>query len=350
MNREAKFFKSMVRGVGLVIVLGVLILSATTNSWADQLQGPLQRPTMPPALSLTNTIRVPQQAASIAIAIGMANPGDTILVDKGNWCGTYIPFMVDLEGRPGATIIGCSSGPTQLGARIGFLIGYSASGTIIHNFTFNGNGISDSNPNPLAFGVLAEFGANNVVVEQNNFQGGFGDVLGLGSGWVISQNKFTNFTRSCLGQFSGFAVALLYYGSETKTAHQNDGLPVSVSNSAVVDNEIHTNNFPDCLLSSLSWLVEVPVPLAGVVVAGQVGAVIADNKIAIHTDKTAFDGVGIVATGEFFFFPNLALSIFDNDTHDNTYGVIVTSDSVSGLTIYNNKGVNWINGVTTIVK
>ncbi len=350
MNREGKFFKSMLRVVSLVVVLGALILSGTTNSWADQLQGPLQRPTIPPAFSLTNTIRVPQQAASIAIAIGMANPGDTILVDKGNWCGAEIPFMVELEGRPGANIIGCSSGPTELGMRIGFLIDYNASGTIIHNFTFNGNGISDSNLNPLAYGIAGEPGINNVVIEENNFQGGFGGVLGFGSGWVISQNKFTNFTHSCLEGFTGFAVVMLYLSYEEKTEHQNNGLPVSVSNPAVVNNEIHTNNFSNCDVSSLSWLEEFSVPYVGVFVAGQLGAVIADNKINIHSDKTGVSGAGIIASGEIIPYPNFFLSIFDNDTKDNTYGLIVTSDSVTGATIYNNKGVNVINGVTTIVK
>ncbi len=351
MNREAKFFKSMVTGIGLVILLGTLVFSATTTSWADQLQGPLQRPTMPPAFSLTNTIRVPQQAASIAIAIGMANPGDTILVDKGNWCGAEIPFMVDLEGRPGATIIGCSDGPNLEGPRVGFYIHETASGTIIHNFTFNGNGISDSNWNPLAFGVFTDFRANNVVLEQNNFQGGFGGVVGFGSGWVISQNKFTNFTHSCEEDFTGFGVALIYSGGYFKGAHQNDDIYDLVSNSAVVNNEMNTNNFPNCSLSSLSFLEEVPVQYAGVLLVGQVGAVIADNKINIHTDKTSNYGAGIIASAEAFIpYPNFFLSIFDNDTKDNTYALIVTSDSLTGDTIYNNKGVNWINGVTTIVK
>ncbi len=352
MNREAKFFKSMLRVVSLVVVLGTLIFSATTTSWADQLQGPLQRPTMPPAFSLTNTIRVPQQAASIAIAIGMANPGDTILVDKGNWCGAYIPFMVDLEGRPGATIIGCSDSPSLGGGpRVGFAIANTASGTIIRNFTFNGNGISDSNWDPLGFGVFGTPLTNNVVVEQNHFQGGFGGVVDFGSGWVISQNKFTNFTHSCEQDFTGFGVALIYFGFLTKTAHQNNGGYELLSNSAVVNNEMNTNNFPNCSLSSLSFLEEVPVQYAGVVLGAQVGAVIADNKINIHTDKTTNYGAGIIAAGEVFeSYSNFFLSIFDNDTKDNTYALIVTGDSLTGATIYNNKGVTWINGVTTVVK
>ncbi len=349
MNREAKFFKSMVAGIGLVIVLGALIFSATTSSWTDQLQGPLQRPTMPPALSLTNTIRVPQQAASIAIAIGMANPGDTILVDKGNWCGAEIPLMVDLEGRPGATIIGCSSSPTEFGMRVGFLIDGSGGRTIIHNFTFNGNGISDSNLNPLAYGIVGGKGANNVVVEENNFQGGFGGVIDPGAGWIISQNKFTNFTRSCVERVTGFGVALLAAGLEGKTALQDAPLQ-PVNNSAVVNNDIHTNHFPNCGLSSLSWIEELSVPFAGVVVGGHRGVVIADNKITIDTSKTALEGAGIVAAGEIGGMQNFALSIFDNDTRDNTYALIVTLDSLPMSTIYNNKGVNWIDGVTTIVK
>ncbi len=352
MNREAKFFKSMLRVVSLVVVLGALIFSAMTTSWADQLQGPLQRPTIPPAFSLTNTIRVPQQAASIAIAIGMANPGDTILVDKGNWCGAGIPIPVDLEGKPGATIIGCSSSPTELGPRVGFVIGGAASGTIIHNFTFNGNGISDSNLNPLALGIVGNPGANNVVVEENHFQGGFGGVLALGGGWVISQNKFTDFTHSCVEEFTGYGVVMVYFPPFTKTAHQNNGIYEFISNSAVVNNEMNTNNFPNCSLSSFSYLEDASVPFAGVVLIGQIGAVIADNNINIHSGKTGVSGVGIVASDETVpvSLPNFFLSIFDNNTKDNTYGLIVTGDSLTGATIYNNKGVNVINGVTTIVK
>jgi hypothetical protein len=310
----------MVKVSALVLVLGVLMLGGTTNSPAS-------------------TIRVPKDAPTIAAAIGAASAGDTIQVDKGDWCGTKITMPLDLEGNKGARIIGCSSSPmTIYGGRKGFLVGAAASGTIIHNFEFDGRGFSDINPSPLAVGVSGQNGANNVVVEGNNFLGGFGGIGVLGSGWVISQNVFDGYSISCAIGDGGSAVSLGTISGAAQTAN------------AVVSNVIKTNNVPHCSLYGSSWISEVFVPFVGVLVSGQNGAVIADNEISINADGTGNFGAEIIAAGEVFGVANTNLVIFDNNSQKNTYGLIVTSGDTTGATLYNNKGVNLINGVTTIVK
>ncbi len=319
MGSSKKFSWSMI--TSLVVLFGFLMLGSTANS-------------------LASTIRVPQDEPTIAAAIGAANPNDTILVDHGNWCGAEIDKPLDMEGKPGATVIGCSSNPAthSLGYRIGFLVDAAASGTIIHNFTFDGRGWSDSNLNPVGLGVVGREGTNNVVVEQNNFLGGILGIDDFGNGWVISNNTFDGYTISCSSGAGGYAVILLNLSPSAQTAN------------AVVSNNIRTNNVPSCNLSIYSEITEVFVPFAGIIVNGQNGVVIADNKISINPGSTGNYGAGIIATGEDSDLGDTNLVIFDNDTRQNTWGLIVTSDSVTGATIYNNKGVNLINGVTTIVK
>jgi hypothetical protein len=317
MNSNGKFYRSMVKVSVLVLVLGVLMLGGTINSPA-------------------RTIRVPQDRPTIAAAIGAASAGDTIQVDKGDWCGAEITKPLDLEGNNGARIIGCSSSPVNpIGWRLGFRMDPAASGTIIHNFVFDGRGISDSNMSPLAICTAGYPGANNVVVEGNNFLGGFTGINDFGSGWVISQNVFDGYSISCATEAGGYAVGLW--------------TPSSAAN-VVVSNQMKTNNVPHCNLSSASWISEVFVLFAGVVVSGQNGAVIADNEISINADGTGNFGAGIIAAGEISGVANTNLVIFDNNTQKNTYGLIVTSGDTTGATIYNNNGVNLINGVKTIVK
>ena len=55
------------------------------------------------------THRVPQDFPTIQLAINNANPGDTIRVGPGRWCGARITKTLNLVGE-GATIMGCPAG------------------------------------------------------------------------------------------------------------------------------------------------------------------------------------------------------------------------------------------------
>lgn len=105
-----------------------------------------------------------------------------------------------------------------------------------------------------------------------------------------------------------------------------------------------------------SWTTEVDVPTAGIVVTGQDGAVVSNNKISIASNSSGDLGVGIIATD----FGDVSktttnLVITNNDARGSAYGLIITRDASNGTgnavgaTIRGNFGLNLINGGTTNV-
>jgi len=230
------------------------------------------------------TLRVPQDFPTIQLAVNGANPGDTIRVGPGRWCGARITKPLNLVGE-GATIMGCpagSPGPVGDPLRSGFFVNRTAPGTSIRGFVFDGNGISDANQTPLALGVNSQFVTNNVVVESNRFLGLLGGIQARGSGWLIAHNEFDGFTILSSGA-GGFAILSedLQTGRFTGNAYMNN---------------IITTTVPPGSFSFVSFTNEADVPFAGIAIAGHDGTIVSNNKIAIIPNAGGDAGVGIIAT------------------------------------------------------
>jgi hypothetical protein len=294
------------------------------------------------------TIRVPQDSQTIQLAVNNANPGDTIRVSPGNWCGARITKPLSLVGE-GATIIGCppgTPGPVGNPDRIGFFITPVASGTSISHFVFDGQGVSDTNRTPLALGIGAQVGTNNVAVDSNRFLGGLGGIQAEQcSGWLVTHNVFDGFTMLSDGT-GGFAIL------------SEDFQTGPLTGNAYMHNQM-TATVPPGSFSFASIINEVDVPFAGIVIAGHNGTIIANNKISITSNASGDAGVGILATdatvdGQSSTTTNLVIT--NNDGRGSQYGLIVTKDqnggtaNTVGATIRGNFGVNLINSSTSNVK
>src|SRR6266849_8331720 len=292
------------------------------------------------------THRVPRDFPTIQIAVNNANPGDTIRVGPGRWCGARITKTLNLVGE-GTTVMGCPAGvPGPVGnlARRGFFINVAASGTSIRDFTFDGTGFSDTNRNPLALGIDAGFGTNNVVVDNNLFLGGLGGIQAFGSGWLVTHNVFNGFTILSNGA-GGFGIL------------SEDFQTGPFTGNAYLYN-VFIAKVPPGSFSFASFTNEVDVPFVGIGIAGHNGTIIANNKMAITSNATGDAGVGIIATdaspdGISSTCSNLVIT--NNEGRLSQYGLIITRDqslgtgNTVGATIRGNFGVNLIDGLTSFV-
>jgi hypothetical protein len=299
-------------------------------------------PPTPPA-----TVRVPQDFPTIQAAVNNANPRDTIQVGPGRWCGARITKTLDLKGQVGATIMGCPPGdPGPFGSvrKRGFLIDAGAAGTSIRNFVFDGIGASLGG-NPLFYGIEAFPGADNLVIDSNTFQGtAFGVVLFDGQNYQVTHNVFDGFTIASDGEGG---VAILMYGDTGQ-----------FKGNSILYNQI-TSTVPPADLSgfpaSFSWVNEADVPLAGIVVMGEDGTIISNNKVSITANAHGDGGAGIIATDNFTGFTTTNLTITNNDGRGSAYDLIITKDlsggtgNSVGAQIRGNFGVNLINGATANV-
>jgi hypothetical protein len=283
------------------------------------------------------TIHVPQNFPNIQAAIDAANPGDTILVAEGRWCGAILNKPVNLVGvDDDSTIIACpnNAGPADL--KRGLLMQPGASGSTVSHFEFDGAGFSDTNRTPLGIGIGSNANANNITVEHNHFLGGLLGVNAIGTGWNVSHNVFEGFTilnpPNCLGGTAissvGFAPALLKqtFNHNKITSHTPDGTS------------------PVC-----SWINDLDVPMAGIVISGHDGTVIAQNKISITPNLHGDAAAGIIVSDQLngrTGSASLNLVITDNDARGSAFGVIVTTGNTQGDLVRDNKGNNLISGAT----
>lgn len=292
------------------------------------------------------THRVPEDFPTIQLAVNNANGGDTIRVGPGRWCGARITKTLNLVGE-GATIMGCPAGiPGPVGnlARRGFFVNTVASGTSVRSFIFDGTSFSDTNRNPLALGIDADFGTSNVVVDSNRFLGGSGGIQAFGNGWLVTHNVFDGFTILSNGA-GGFAIL------------SEDFQTGPFTGNAYIYNVI-TAAVPPGSFSFASFTNEVDVPFVGIAIAGHDGTIIANNKIAITSNASGDAGVGIIATDatpDGLSSTSSNLVITNNDGRGSQYGLIITKDqsggtgNTVGATIRGNFGVNLINGSTSNV-
>lgn len=316
----------------------VMVRNAVQNVGHD-----IHLPPAPPTPPSSKIIRVPQDFPTIQSAINGANPGDSILVGPGRWCGALISKPLNLVGES-ATIMGCPPGPPGTGPvgklfKTGFFVSTSAPGTSIRQFEFDGVGFSETNRSPLAYGVRSA--ADNLVVDSNTFRGGGFGVLVTGNNSQVTHNVFDGFTVLLSNGFGG--AAILDYGF--------GGLGTG---DTIQFNRI-TSAVPPGDYSSVSWINEADVPLAGIAVAAKNGSIISHNKSSITANAHDDAGVGILVT-DLTGLPTLNLTITDNDGRGSQYGVIVTLDQSGGtsnsvgLTLRGNFGVNLIDGSTSNVR
>jgi hypothetical protein len=290
------------------------------------------------------TIRVPQDFPTIQLAVDNAHPLDTILVGSGRWCGASITKPLHLIGQGEATIMGCppgNSGPVGTTRRRGFQIQAAAAGTSIRSFVFDGVGVSVGG-NPLFYGIETLAGADNLVIESNTFRGtAFAIILVDGQNYQVRHNVFDGFTNLSDGEGG---AATLMFGDTGK--FKGNSIQYNQITSTVTTGD----------LSGLSWANNADVPLAGIVVSGQDGVIISNNKVSITANSHGDGGVGIIATDSVGGLTTTNLTITNNDGRPSAYTLIITKDQNGGTgnsvgaVIRGNLGVNLIDGVTSNVK
>lgn len=284
-------------------------------------------------------IRVPDDYSTIQLAVNNARAGDTIRVGTGRWCGARIAKPLNLIGD-GATIIGCPPGrpgPVGNAFKTGFRVDRGGSGTSIERFDFDGRGFSDTNRAPLAQGIVTSQLADDVTIDSNRFLGGiFGVIVNNGKNVKVAHNVFDGFT--ILNDGSGGA-AIFDQGA-------------ALTGNVIAYNEIATTVRTG---SFQSWVNEADVPYAGIVVSGQNGSVIANNRLAIKPNAAGQGGAGVIATDGVFGFKTVNLAITNNDGRGSAYSVIVTRDlnggtgNTVGAFIKGNFGINLINEASSNV-
>ncbi len=300
-------------------------------------------PPSPPTPPTSKNIRVPQDFPTIQSAINGANPGDSIFVGPGRWCGALISKSLSLVGES-AAIMGCPPGPPGTGPvgnlfKTGFFVSASAPGTSIRQFVFDGGGFSETNRAPLAYGVRSQ--ADNLVVDSNRFLGGGFGVLLTGNNSQVTHNVFNGFTVLRSNGFGGAAILDFGFGGPGT----GDTIQFNTISSTV----------PAGDYSPVSWTNEVDVPLAGIALSAKNGSIIADNKSSITANAHGDAGVGILVT-DLTGLPALNLAITNNDGRGSQYCVIITLDQSGqtsnsiGATLRGNFGVNLINGSTLSIR
>jgi hypothetical protein len=284
------------------------------------------------------TIHVPQEFPTIQAAIDAANPGDTILVAEGRWCGAIVRKTVNLVGGDDdSTIIACANNAGPANLKRGLSMQAAASGSSVRHFTFDGAGYSDANTTPIAIAIGSNLNANNITVEHNRFVGGLFGVNINGTGWNVSDNTFEDFTLlnppNCLG---GAAIV-------------SSNLGPALFTQTFKHNKIRSS-VPAGSSSVCSWITEVDVPAAGIVVAGQDGTTMGQNKISIGPNQNGDSGAGVIVSDQLNGSPGSPFSvnvlITDNDARGSAFGVIITTGNTQGAVVRDNKGNNLISGVT----
>lgn len=240
--------------------------------------------------------------------------------------------------------MGCppsNPGPFGSARKRGFRIEAAAAGTSIRNFVFDGNGVSLGG-NPLFYGIETRAGADNLVIDSNTFQGtAFGIILADGQNYQVTHNVFDGFM--VLSDGDGGAAILMF------------GDTGQFKGNSILYNQI-TSTVPAGDLSGFSWVNEADVPLAGIVVSGQDGAIISNNKVSITANAHGDGGVGIIATDSVSDLTTTNLTITNNDGRGSAYGLIITRDQNGGTgnsvgaQIRGNFGINLIDGATANVR
>jgi hypothetical protein len=302
-------------------------------------------------VAIAETLRVPEDYATIQLAVDAALPEDQIRVGPGEWCGATITETVDLFGEGNATIIGCASNPALGPFRIGFFLpDASASGSSFRHFLFDGAGVSNQPPtgnfDPLAFAIFAR-GASDVIISQNHVIGTVQSFTNTdGSDWTVNHNIIEDLTV-----FTCDGLITCGGGDGIVFQDRNAGGPRQTDNTAMFN--FISGAVPDNLeLFSM----------AGIIILGaEDGTVLQKNQITIPGNPLA-DGEGhairvsdVCCGGPATFQTVINSVIVKNDARNSEAAVVIDKDSTGGtgnsegLRLRGNFGVNEINEVSSTV-
>jgi hypothetical protein len=273
-------------------------------------------------------LRVPQQYASIDLAIAAANPHDTIRVGRGRYCGVAVTKPVHLVGEHHPIIAGCATSPTLDGVlRVGLLLdgagGASpASGTTIRGFVFDGAGVSNTNTEPLAFGVFARF-ASEVVVEDNRFEGTVQAITnGAGDRWIIRANRIHDLTLfDCTGFCGGGDAIVVQLARPPFDLPGGAGNPANRPKKNLVSFNEVSGHLPDHFDS---------FSMVGILALAADETVVFGNRVSMFPNPSgAAKGEAIVLTNsccgeQQHFTPGTrAAVVIGNDGDDSDYVMVV---------------------------
>ena len=295
--------------------------------------------------------RVPHTYATIQAAIDASQAGDTIEVGPGEYCGATVDRTVHLVGRGLPTIVGCADGPSLArGERIGFALpgadGVSpASGTSVEGFVFDGRGLSQTNLEPLAVGVIAR-SANDVRIQHNVFHGTIQAITNTaGDGWLIAGNDIFGLTLfDCTGALCEGGDGIVVQIARDPTIGGGPSDPISrPERNVVVDNRI-SGAIPDGFDT---------FSMTGIFVLAADGTLIARNQVTIPDNPTAgASGDGVLISnsccGEAPLFPGTRnTAVLFNDGRHSQFGVVVEGTggaNTAGLALFGNSGTIMLEG------
>jgi nitrous oxidase accessory protein NosD len=296
-------------------------------------------------------VRVPQQHATIQAAVDAAKAGDTISVGPGEYCGAEITKRVNLVGHGHPVIIGCDTSPIVGGARAGFLLPGSAgvsaaSGTRIAGFTFDGAGVSDTNLEPLAYGVLARF-ASDVGIVHNRFVGTVQAITNTaGDRWAIWQNEIVDLTAfGCPGLCSGGDGIVVQIARGSLQTPEGPGAAVNRPEQNFIAHNRISATIPDGF-AAFSFV--------GILLLA------ADATTVVHNDVNIADNPRADAPGEGIVITNLCCGdttpilpgsrnnfVAFNDGRGSQTAIVVegsNGDNTQGLSLFKNHGSVVIEG------
>jgi hypothetical protein len=278
--------------------------------------------------------RVPTDHATIQAAVDAAEAGDLILVRGGAHCGATITKEVHLVALWNARIVGCAAPANGL-LRIGFFLpDERASGTTIHGFAFDGEGIADDDLEPLAFAVLAR-DAHDVQVVGTRVRGTVQAISNTnGDGWLVAANVIRDLGLFGCPGFCGGGVGVVMQnrlgGDETSWGNKVIGNLVS---GAIPDGH-------------------EAFAMVGVFVLAQDRPLVAANVLRIPANPEAgVEGIGVHVANtccglpEPFPFTERAVLV-GNDGRCSELVLVVDPGNADGAVIHGNRGVERIEGVT----
>jgi hypothetical protein len=307
-----------------------------------------------PAAARAATLSVPADHPTLQQAVRAAAPGDEIRLATGRHCGAVVDKRLIIVGQPGATIAGCDSNPRlhdQL--RIGLLLedadgSNPASGSTVTGLIFDGEGVTNDNLEPLAFGLFARF-ADDVVVTGNHFLGTVQAITNTaGRRWTITGNRilglgvFADCQRTCGG---GSAIVV-------QDASDAVALPGGSLNPR---NRPAENTVADNQVEVLARPGFDQFGLAGVLVLGADRTVVFGNRLAIPGDDQPGDhlpdgdvtGVGVLVDNQRAGQTTVSLpgsretTVEENDGRASQRAVVVVGGkgvNTDGLIVERNQG------------
>lgn len=306
----------------------------------------LALPALPVRPARAAVLRVPADYAALQDAVTAAAAGDTILVDSGNYAGARVDKPLAILGMPGsgATLVGPGSPTGWNGLAIGLSLEAGADGTRIENLTFDGAGISDDNPAPLAFAVYGRH-LRDVVVRNNTIRGTVQAITGTAAyHWTIQDNTLTDFTTFVCKSYCGGGDAIVLQADRS-------GVDTSLPVNRPRDNTVKGNSIWGAVPDGLKAF-----GMNGILLLSADSTEVSQNYVAIPQNprNRSVEGVAIMVIASCCGVPDPWLpgsrfaTLLDNDGMDSDWGLVVEGSggqNTEGLVRMGNTGRTRIEGV-----